>query len=125
MAVFMVSGDYAVLKPAGSDLRFYYGYEETTGGEDEDGQFDASLGDWCFTVCEGKRELLRVPWRELPGAESQWEVSECLLAGLALWVSNLARLRAACAAVKAQRGEGEGLEAAMDELFAAVEEVAP
>lgn len=77
--VLMVASDYAVLYPTES-LRLYYGYEVTEHNLDDE-------GEWCFQAKRGGIEVLRIPCRELPGKPDMFDVVECLLAGVAAWIS--------------------------------------
>lgn len=74
-----LSDDYAVLEAGG--LRFYFGYEFTTGGDD---------GEWCFVVrrldTKPFTELMRVPQSKL-GLGKSLEPVEFLLEGIALWMN--------------------------------------
>lgn len=67
------SSDYA-----GADigeLRFYYGYEVTTGDD-----------EWCFEVSRGDETLFTKPWYEL--SVDKFDVMINLLMGLMVWIGD-------------------------------------
>lgn len=82
-----IASDYAVVHcPNG--MEFYYGYEVTKPAKPRDDE-DA---EWCFEFRYPKcpRKNFRIPHSELGVSNSQYEVTECLLAGIAQWLSRFA-----------------------------------
>lgn len=66
------------------DLSFYYGYEETTGNEDEGG-----WRSWCFVARDDGEEVMRIPTADLcPRADG---MAEYLLSGIAQYLAKLRR----------------------------------
>jgi hypothetical protein len=64
-----IAGDYAILEALNAE--FYYGYEETEGG------------DWCFVAkFDGKKIV--IPSSKL-GVRDEFDVATCLLVGIG-WV---------------------------------------
>lgn len=58
--------------------KFYYGYEETIGSEDEE--------EWCFSARFGNQEVI-IPFSKLE-AEDQCNCQDCLLHGIAQLISS-------------------------------------
>jgi hypothetical protein len=73
MASHSTASDYAGF--SAKNLSVYYGYEETTTGIPDQ-------GEWCFVAKVGGKEILRVPQSQLKA--DRFEVGDCLLAGLGI-----------------------------------------
>jgi len=84
-----IADDYSSMKSGG--LSFYYGYEETVpkvvDASDEDAEYE-----WAFVVYKGKKELMRLSQSEIKESVDEYsaknliDVSEFLLAGIAIWI---------------------------------------
>lgn len=75
-----IASDYAGLKcPNGQE--FYYGYEVTANDKEEKGD-----GEWCFQARIEGKPTVTIPFSRLDQRD-QFEVVECLLAGIAIYIS--------------------------------------
>lgn len=82
-----IASDYAVL--TAGDLKFYYGYEKTwcpvhSGEHETCGNSTCGQEEWCFTVTQAGKEIVRVPYTKFrtPDTIDHFNCGDCLLVGI-------------------------------------------
>jgi hypothetical protein len=92
MNKFYWASDYSGIRFEGGE--FYYGYERILCNvcgkfdcDDDDHAWDDDKGqEWCFVATLGDVETL-IPFSQLTGCKDMFNVSECLMGGIGLFLS--------------------------------------